>query len=360
MEISDKKLKRRVKIIYTAISLVLAIFLILLSSVIIDDLDSAVEYPYSTDYEDKEQTELYATIGSELDVQISELYGVQENINKMTEIALRNKEAEQESFDNWIKTRTTLGTPAQDTEVLKRVNKLDDYQAVVQAWKSKSDSIQKSIDILYLEKSNNEKIKQELRNESYAQYEIALRAYNLHVFLIRLLFVAPILLLGIYFFLKKRKSKLAPIYNGFSLFSLYVFFVGLVPYLPSYGGYIRYVVGVVLTLGLGYYGIIRIRAYSDKKKAELAESSQKRASKLQGEIAEGAFNKHVCPSCGKDFLLKPWENPIKNEHTHELQQISNYCRFCGLQVIKPCVKCKQNNYAHLPFCINCGDSLKDN
>lgn len=358
MDFNDKKLKRTTKIIYFLISSVLAIFLVLLSDVIIGDLDNTITYPYRSDYVDKVQEDRYKAIEEKLGQQIDELAVRKSNIRKMLEVANENKQVEQESFDNWIKTRNTLGSPSQDKEVLIRVKKLDEYAKIASEWKTSSDSLQSEIDELYNAKDANLKELSVIDEKTDKEYRLAINSYDLRVFLIRLLFAAPILVLGIYFFIRKRHSKLSPLYMGFSLFSLYVFFFGLVPYLPSYGGYIRYIVGILLTVGLGYYAIKKIRTYRERKKDELAESTTERAKKLENEVVEKAFNSHICPSCGKDFLLKPWEHPIKI-NVDGMQLISHYCRYCGLEIVSKCSNCGQANYAHLPYCITCGGSLKN-
>lgn len=176
--------------------------------------------------------------------------------------------------------------------------------------------------------------------------------------MIRLLFILPILLLGIYFILKFRKHKYWPIFLGYVLFSFYAFFFGLVPYLPSYGGYIRYSVGIILSVVFGIYAINKIRAFIERKKTELTESTKDRAKKVQTETAEKALDNHMCPSCGKDFIVKKWDkSSSKKTKEASFGMVTNFCRFCGLELFKPCGNCGTENFAHLPFCSTCGDKV---
>lgn len=358
MDINDKKFTRTRKLVNSLIVIALATFLILLGNRIVGDLDISVKYPDREDYVDKE---LEAKLNKEetvLNQQIDGLSESKRNVERMIATAQANKDAEQESFDNWIKTRGTLGKAEQDSEVLKRLAKLDEYKEIVQSWQVQSDSLSTLISTISIENRSIYEARDKEYQRVSALYSSAMRSYDLKVFLIRLLFTAPILALGIYFFVRKRKHKFSPLFMGFSLFAVYVFFVGLIPYLPSYGGYVRYIVGILLTLGLGFYAIKRLRAYQERKAAELQASTQERASRMEGERAEKAFDSHVCPSCGKDFLLKPWEKISVDANTVKPAQVGNYCRYCGLQLIKKCEHCLQDNYAHLPYCVNCGERLK--
>ncbi len=144
------------------------------------------------------------------------------------------------------------------------------------------------------------------------------------------------------------------------MFSFYAFFFGLVPYLPSYGEYIRYTVGIILSIIFGIYAINKIKAFVEYKKNELKVSTTERAEKVQIETAEKALDNHMCPSCGKDFVVKKWDKSVNKKNKTEMYGIvTNFCRFCGLELFKKCKKCGSENYAHLPFCSNCGDKTTE-
>jgi prefoldin subunit 5 len=355
MELNSKKLERTSRFINYSISTILCLFLILLSNRIIGDLDNTVKMLDAESFEDKS---LIATFDKEidrLDVEIEKINSQKETIEKTIAAAKENYVNEKQSFDNWLQTRKTLGSPDKDREVVDRAKKLDDYYKVEQEWRSELNSLQNQIDEI---KRERYEIQSSIRNEeseAYEKYYTALKWYDLKVFLIRLVFVAPILALGIFFFVRYRRHKFYPLFFGFTLFSVYAFFFGLVPYLPSYGGYVRYSVGIVLSVGLGYYAIKHIRQFIEQKQAELKISTQERAKKIQTVTAEKALENHFCPSCGKDFLLRKWEFPAtKTAETDLYKFVTAFCRHCGLELFKNCGYCGTKNFAHLPFCSSCG------
>lgn len=358
MEINDKKFNRLKTVLYFFISLILAGFLIGLSSNLLEDMGDVIYQPSLEEFENQSlknefisKREVYEKKNLEYEEQLRTTSSAQE-------FAQKQKDAEQTSFDNWLKTRTSLGKVEHDKEVLSRIKDLDDLQSVVLSWQSRYDSINSLI------WDNNQKI-EEVNSTLYEQVtkpaveaqEDEYRALVVKNFFIRLLFALPVLALGVFFFLKKRRSKFAPLYNGFTLFSVYVFFVGLVPYFPDFGGYVKYIVGIILTIGLAYYAIKKIIAYSEQRKKELVVSREERAKKLENSVVEKAFNAKVCPSCGKSFLLSPWEKQEKIK-VEGILVAANYCRFCGMQVMCNCEACGERNFAHLPYCVNCGKALK--
>lgn len=360
MEFNSKKLERTSRIIYYSISSILCLFLILLSNRIIDDLDQTTVRPNVENFQDREVLDSLQNKSNLLYDSISKLNTKIKTIEKTIEIAKANYTNEKQSFDNWLQTRKTLGSPDKDEEVVTRAKKLDESYKVEEDWRLQLNALQQEINKIEEKQQGYSNL---INKESIAadgRYYAELKKYDLKVFLIRLLFVAPILALGIFFFIRYRRHKFWPLYFGFSLFSLYAFFFGLVPYLPSYGGYVRYAVGILLSGGLGYYAIKTIRKFIETKQAELKISTTERAKNVQSEVAEKALENHFCPSCGKDFLVKKWEFPIINSESEAYKLVTDFCRHCGLELFSNCKKCGNKNFAHLPYCSSCGNKPDSN
>ena len=207
------------------------------------------------------------------------------------------------TIDNWAKTRVTVGPPLKDQEIISRAIKLDEFYAIEKEWRAQLYTQELAIDKLAKKQQQNEDLITKEVAKAEAKFESAYERYELKVFLFRLLFVGPILALGIFFFVRYRRHKFWPLFFGFTLFSVYAFFFGLVPYLPSYGGYVHYTVGILLSAGLGFYAIKTIRQFIETKQAELKISTTERAKNVQTAVAIKALENHFCPSCGKDFIL---------------------------------------------------------
>ncbi len=354
MEFNSKKLERTSKLVYYAIALILCAFLILLSNQIIGDLDTATAQPEVEDFMNQQAVARLQSQENRLAAEVGTLRDKNTAVERIMETAQQNYANEKQSFDNWVKARKTLGSPNEDQEVLDRAKRLDEFYKVEQAWRAQLSAQQVAIEAKERQQAQLELEKERENSLAYDKYETELKSYQLRVFLIRLLFVGPILGLGIFFFVRYRRHKFWPLFLGFTLFSLYAFFFGLVPYLPSYGGYVRSAVGIALSVGLGYYAIKTIRAYLERKRMELQESSQVRAQNVQLEVAEKALENHYCPSCGKDFILKKWEFPLPAEASTANRLVTDFCRHCGLELFSDCRKCGSKNFSHMPFCATCG------
>ena len=357
MDINSKKLEKTSRIIYYSISVILCLFLVLLCNKIIDDIDNTSVRPVEETFENKTKLSQLNLQENKLNLQ-GENYSSQKTlIEKTITTAKENYSNEKQSFDNWVQTRKTLGSPDKDQEVIDRARKLDEIHKIEEDWKIKLNDKQTEIEAVDNQKKELQKLIDIEKNEAETKFEQSVKRYDLKVFLIRLLIVAPILALGIFFFVRYRRHKYWPLYFGFTLFGFYAFFFGLVPYLPSYGGYIRYTVGIIVSVGLGYYAIKTIRKYIEERQAELKVSTNERSKKVQTEGAEKALENHYCPSCGKDFIIKKWEFPVKGKENELQKVVTDFCRHCGLELFCTCKQCENKNFAHLPFCSSCGTKI---
>jgi hypothetical protein len=358
MEFNNKRLEKTSRLINYFISFVLCVFLILLSGKLIDDVDDWKESPSIKAFENTQFLEKKKAEKQEIEKKVALKYEKINSLENTIKIANSNYENAKRSFDNWLETRKTVGSPKEDKEVLSRAAELDKFYKTEMEWIEELAFIQDSIALLNKQKEVVQTAINQEQDRAYEEQEKAIRKYELKVFLIRLLFILPIFILGIFFIVKYRKHKYWPLFFGYVLFSFYAFFFGLVPYMPSYGGYIRYVAGIIVSIGLGVYSINKIKAFIESKKEELSVSTAERAKKVQTETAEKALDNHMCPSCGKDFIMKKWDKPTSNSKIEVLGTVTNYCRFCGLQLFKGCISCGSANFAHLPFCSNCGDRIE--
>ncbi|MDR1941352.1 MAG: hypothetical protein LBQ47_03415 [Endomicrobium sp.] len=358
MDVNSKKLERTSKFVNFVISLTLCIFLILLSGKIIGDLNRAVKSPDMDDFKDLVLLSQLNAQSAKYSSEIEALDQKKETIERGMRVARDNYKNEKESFENWLKTRRTLGSPDKDKEVTDRAGRLDAFYEVEHAWKEQLSVIQAQIDAIDKNRRSVYDSASVHNAQAQEKYYAALKTYRLKVFLVRLLFVLPILGIGVYFFIRHRQHKFYPLFFGFTLFSVYTFFFGLLPYIPSYGGYVRYSVGVLLTVGLGYYAIKHIKSFMEQKQAELKASAQERAKKVQTDTAEKALANHFCPSCGKDFFMKNWEvAQVKNTAGATNSLITDFCRHCGMELFKKCESCGGRNFAHFPFCSSCGAKI---
>lgn len=359
MDFNNKKLTRTTKLIHYVISILLAIFLIGMANRIIWDIDSEKQRPYVKDFETKTEVKKYRILERSIRDSINAQEEIKEELQLSINLAQNTLDQEQASFKAWISTRTATQSTQVNTEIQRRNYTLDSIRNSLKGLKSNKILIESSInDFRYKELKYMKDIDDEM-SKARILYLKAEQQYDLHIFLSRLLFVIPVLVLGIWMLLKRRKHTYWPLFRGFVFFAFYAFFIGLVPYLPSYGGYIRYAIGIILSVLLGIYAIKHLTSFVKRKKEELQLSSIERSKKIKEEVAEKALENHMCPSCGKDYLINEIYQSGKSKHRSGNLKVTRYCRHCGLQLFKECNTCDTTNYAHLPHCYSCGDHIMD-
>ncbi|WP_025886275.1 hypothetical protein [Asaia prunellae] len=246
-----------------------------------------------------------------------------------------------ESFQAWIDTRKATTDPRQDTELIARTHTLEQFQ-------NAAHEAERRIEELDRKQIENDRARAALSEERDAAeeayrpiYARQVLAAQLRVFLLRLAFTLPLLLIAIWLVLRQRKSAYWPLYRGFVLASLYAFFFELVPYLPSYGGYIRYGVGAALTILVCIVLIRNMQAYLARRRLAEAESEKERRQRVDREQAYAKIDRKICPDCDRPLVL-----------AEGLE--TNFCVHCGLTLYEHCGICQTRNLAFNRFCMSCG------
>lgn len=326
------------------VALVFASFLIGLGGAVVDDLPQ-VERQFSVeDFIDKAAV---APLRAEL-TQAEQAGRKAERDQEQAELKLQtanqaNSNA-RETFANWLATRHATKQPDQDAELIARTKSLD-------ALKINVDKAQQQVDAQQQIALNARQAQQELhqkigvyeeaaREKLYAEY----RRVELRVFLYRLALTLPLLVVAGWLFVKKRKSTYWPFVWGFIFFALFAFFVELVPYLPSYGGYVRYIVGIVVTALIGRYAILALNRYLARQRLAEAQPNQVRREELSYDTAFARLAKNVCPGCERPVDLKDPK--------------IDFCCHCGIGLFDHCRACGTRKSAFSRYCHACGSSAK--
>jgi len=258
--------------------------------------------------------------------------------------ARANSAAARDTFNNWLATRHATKRPEQDGELIERTQALDELKILER--KALSD-IERQQQNLLDARQAEERAQRDLRELERAASEklnVELRSQELRVFGYRLLLTLPLLGIAGWLFAKKRQSTWWPFVWGFIYFALFAFFVELVPYLPSYGGYVRYVVGIVITVLVGRYAVIALNRYLEKQKAAEAMPDVERRKELSYDTALARLAKKVCPGC---------ERPVDLTNT-----AIDYCPHCGICLFDHCGQCNERKSAFARFCHACGAAAR--
>ncbi len=323
------------------VSVILAAFIVGLGNLVIGDLPQVENTVTQEQFTDSAATR-------KIDEELRAISARTGAIDDKLEIARLQLEQAQtasrtgtETFQAWIQTRTATTNPGQDPEVVARTRQLEQL-------KGNERAIQASIDALDTERvpmSQRESALREqqsrLSAQAYPAYEQAMFWQDLRIFGLRLAITLPMLLVAGWMVVKKRKSDRWPLMRGFVLAAVFVFFVELVPYLPSYGGYIRYAVGIVLTIVAGHYLIKNMRAYLARRQEVEQQNEEERRKLVSHDEAFKKMAAKVCPGC---------DRPIAAMEGAE----SNFCVHCGMTLYNHCGGCKTRKMAFFRFCLSCG------
>lgn len=344
----DKLLKFQVWI-RRIIAFLFCSVLIALSASIIQDLEKT-EHTYTVaDYSSVEYKNITDELSSLRALQ-NTLYMQNQKVNDELNSLRRQRTSFEEEYKSWMALRSVTESKETNPEVRERLNTLDNtrnQERELEKAVHVSDQEYKALS-LQIEAKQNDLNK--LTFEFQQKADEANRSASIKVFFFRLMFCLPILALGVFSFIKYRNHQYSPLVWGYIWFSVYIFFFGLVPYLPSFGGYIRHVVGLLLILFGGIYAIRGFNNYMERRKIELEKDKNTRAKEVDSENAVLAYKTHICPSCGQDYSI----SGNVNDPDHKIRN----CFHCGLELFKVC-ECGKLNFAFFKFCSCCGKNIKE-
>lgn len=322
------------------VALLFAYFLIGLGGTIVGDLPKIESKLSVRDFVDQPAS-------AQLNAQLKTLERDEQALNDKLErsrlelqAARADYEAARQSFDAWTSTRNSTQRPDQDSDLIARTQQLETLRQAERARLTNNEALSRQLLGIRQSQGKAYTALAALEEAANSAYQSTRNRTELRIFLYRLSFVLPLLLVAGYLFVKHRKKSYWPFVWGFVFFSLFAFFVELVPYLPSYGGYVRYTVGVVLTLIGGKYASAALQRYMERQREleKLPESERKQD--IHYDVALNRIAKSICPGC---------ERPISKD-------TDNFCQHCGIGIFEKCPSCSTRKTAFSKFCFNCGDN----
>lgn len=256
------------------------------------------------------------------------------------EVAQANTNTSRSSFDNWIEARRATARPEQDPELIQRTHDLDALQAAERKALADVEAEEKKLLDARQAVERAQNRQEEIEGPARAAAEKAYRARELKVFGYRLGLTLPLLAVAGWLFARKRKGSYWPFAWGFIIFAMFAFFFELVPYLPSYGGYVRYIVGIIVTVLAGRYAILSLQRYLERQKAAEALPDVQRRETMRYDAALDRLQKGVCPGCERTVDTK--------------DGTVDYCPHCGIGLFDRCGHCTTRKNAFSRFCFSCG------
>jgi len=326
-----------------AIAVLFAWFLIQVGASLIADLPLLSRAPQAAAFRPEAPLRALQTRIDPLQEQDRQLEEELGRLSQQRGVAQENLRRERQSFETWRAARAVTARSDENPEVLQRARQLDVRLEQERQLAERERQLQKRQQDLQRRLAPLRQQQAELERRATDAYAGALTRHEWIAFLIRLGFVLPVLVLALWLFRRHRGGDQWPFVWGFLLFALYAFFVELVPYLPSFGAYIRYGIGALLTY-LGGRALMRwLRAYLRRKQSEQQAPQQERLQQIRYEKALQSLSRRQCPSCER-FLCSA-DAPLPD-----------YCMHCGLRIQIHCRSCDHHHVSFFPFCPACGSA----
>jgi len=322
------------------VALVFASFLIGLGGTLVGDLPRVEQRHTLEDFMDPAATARQRAAQDAAQLAQRQAQDALEQARLQQKVAQSDSQAARETFDNWLATRSVTQRSEQDAELLARTRALDGLRVRERVAEQQVQAQQqKALDARQAEARARDGLGA-LQADAQTQLNAELRRVELRVFLYRLALTLPLLVVAGWLFARKRKSTWWPFVWGFIFFALFAFFVELVPYLPSYGGYVRYLVGIVVTVLVGRQAVVALQRYRERQLLAEQQPDTVRREELSYDTALGRLAKGVCPGCERPVDLKAAG--------------IDFCPHCGICLYDHCGRCDARKSAFSKFCHACG------
>ncbi|WP_144767289.1 double zinc ribbon domain-containing protein [Methylobacterium dankookense] len=340
---SGKRLSERwFNLVLWLVALAFAGFLIGLGSLVVGDLPQ-VEHRFTLEqFLASDQAKASADALKQIRREQDDNRRQAEQAQLALDAARSASEAARETFANWLKTRDATQRVDQDPGLIARTERLDALKAAERNVEERLEELNRTGLELSERQSTQIGIDTDLRAAAREKLDAAERGQELRVFAYRLALTLPLLALAGWLLLKRRHTRNWPFVWGFAFAAAFAFFVELVPYLPSYGGYVQYGVGVVATLVAGRAVINALHAYNERQKAAELRPDEERRTEIATDQALQRLAKKVCPGCERPIDLA---NPD-----------ANFCPHCGIGLFERCPACAHRKSTFERFCYACGQT----
>ena len=323
-----------------AIAVVFAIFLVGLGSLLVGDLPQA-EQRYTL------ESFLPPEPAASIREALKRIRADQEDNTRRTQeaqlaldAARSASNAARETFGNWLRTRDATQRVDQDPGLVARTEQLDTLKAAERTMEERLDALARSGLDLANEEEAQQRLDSDLRTKAQEQLDAAERGQELRVFGYRLALTLPLLLVAGWLLLRHRDTRNWPFVWGFAFAAAFAFFVELVPYLPSYGGYVHLGIGAILTIVVGRAAITALHRYRERQLAAEARPNEERLTEIATDQAFQRLARKACPGCERPVDLA---NPD-----------ANFCPHCGIGIFERCPACSHRKSTFERFCYACG------
>lgn len=257
------------------------------------------------------------------------------------QISVADNRAARETFNNWLATRHVTQSGENNAELIARTQALDQLKQKERAAQSEVQALEQTLLDVRQSAARDQLTLREMEQAAQEELQKAHFWQEFRVFLYRLMLTLPLLGGAAWLFVKKRQSTYWPFVWGFIFFAVFAFFVELVPYLPSYGGYVRNIVGILATIIIGRKAILALNRFLEKQRLAEQHSEAERRQALNIDVALTRLAKNACPSCERQVDLK--------------DTLADHCTHCGLRLYAHCSQCHTRNSIFSRFCKHCGN-----